>query len=666
MIEARPLAEGSRVTLVSGRHLTLGRALNRGGAGCIYLVAQDKKSVVKIYHNASELPAYQRKVEAMLKLSPRLPDLDHQGQRMAQLAWPSAVVADAGGLFRGFVMPKLDTKKTIELEYMLQERQAREAGLPGGLGARVTLAANLSMLVEALHQREHYVVDLKPTNARFHRGSLHVSLLDCDGFSIRGERERFMASQYTPDYLAPEFHSQGIATEGEQQQDHFALAVVVFRLLNFGVHPFTGRPVHADVPNDLPGRIAKRFYPYGVQKHKGIHPHAMSGHQHMPRQLRGLFDRAFLGPERERPTPAEWSAALAPLAKRSGAALLVCSKDRRHQHFAGAPCTACMRTALLAREPTKASAGGRPRAQTRRTANPTGNRVLIPSTTSATISAHRAWAAANKRSFPLGSVIGCFLISSMVITLYLTRSDGPLRPDRSTQISLPEPTLQNAPVAAQEPSEAELALVIDAVLGAAAKGDRGSYDQNMLKLHSDPEAQASVQEGADFLTHEMQRQLETLRRRPFAGMSVGEADDLRTRMQADSEHILRVAPAHGYGWYVRALSCIDQTDTDCAVGGFAIASLLQRIDKEYSLLDKALAGYLSGARLERMLVLRARGAMAARGLGGAVRDGDTQALAAQLLPEEVDESPQSSPAEGSDKTITDADWRVSRPALPVQ
>ena len=53
-------------------------------------------------------------------------------------------------------MPELDVKNTIELEYILQERQAKAHGLPTGMGAKVSLAYNLCSLIDAY--RFHLVI----------------------------------------------------------------------------------------------------------------------------------------------------------------------------------------------------------------------------------------------------------------------------------------------------------------------------------------------------------------------------------------------------------------------------------------------------------------------------------------------------------------------------
>ncbi len=349
---------GTSVRSSDGRSLVLGKLIKSGGAGAVYLLPQAPTQVAKIYHAGDEVRAYERKVEAMLELTPDLPDLVDGGRGFVQIAWPQALLRDASGRFLGFLMPAVNVDATSELEVILQERQARAAGLPTGLGAKVTLAANLAAVIAALHAQHHYLVDLKPVNLRFYRDTLYMAMLDCDGFSIQGRGERFLAPQFTPDYLAPEFHARGVTASGEQAQDRFALAVVVFQLMNFGIHPFSGKPASDRVPTDIPGRIAGRWYAYGLKPNASIAPSPVSAHQAMPTELRQLFDRAFDNPGASRPSAAEWAELLKGFAQRSSQRLLACGRDRSHQHFAGQACGACARVALLTATAKKAAARG--------------------------------------------------------------------------------------------------------------------------------------------------------------------------------------------------------------------------------------------------------------------------------------------------------------------
>ncbi|HTD29108.1 MAG TPA: hypothetical protein VK660_06920, partial [Xanthomonadaceae bacterium] len=342
------VAAGSSVWTADQRQLVLGKLLKSGGAGSVFLMPGTPQQVAKIYHDSADRAEYEHKVAAMLELSPHLPDIVENNRRYVQIAWPEALLRDDHGRFVGFLMPAVDVDATSELECILQERQARAAHLPIGLGAKVTLAANLAAVIAALHAQGHHVIDLKPVNLRFYPQSLYMAMLDCDGFSIQGRGERYAADQITPDYLAPEFQARPPPEGGETQQDLFALAVVIFQLLNFGIHPFTGRPNSEHVPTDIPGRIAQCCYAYGFRANANLSPNPVSGHRSMPSELRLQFDRAFESVGPTRPSANEWVMLLKRYALRSSHLLMVCSADHQHQHFTGLPCAACARVALIA------------------------------------------------------------------------------------------------------------------------------------------------------------------------------------------------------------------------------------------------------------------------------------------------------------------------------
>ncbi|MEN1944369.1 hypothetical protein WCE55_11005 [Luteimonas sp. MJ293] len=348
------LDQGAAI-VADGRRLHLGRRLNSGGAGSIHLVEGAPDQVAKIYHPGSDHAAYHAKLEAMLRLRPHLPDRQENGKRYVQIAWPEAIVHDSSGNFTGFLMPMLDIDATRDLEHILNERQARAAGLPTSLGAKATLAANLASVLSALHRKGHRVVDLKPVNLRFYIHSLYIAMLDCDGFSIQGRDTRFRAPQVTADYLAPEYQQRGIGSGDEEAQDRFALAVIVFQLLNSGIHPYSGQLRRPMAPTDLPGRIRTGHYPYGVRPHPHVRPVPASAHAAMPPQLRELFDRAFAGPPAERPSAAEWAQLLAGYAQRNSGLLATCAQDNSHQHFQGMPCAACQRSDILSRARTSSN-----------------------------------------------------------------------------------------------------------------------------------------------------------------------------------------------------------------------------------------------------------------------------------------------------------------------
>lgn len=73
----------------------------------------------------------------MQKLKPALEAISVNDTPIIQLAWPEARLYNSQKQFVGFVMPELDVKNTIELEYILQERQAKLITYPQGWALRL-------------------------------------------------------------------------------------------------------------------------------------------------------------------------------------------------------------------------------------------------------------------------------------------------------------------------------------------------------------------------------------------------------------------------------------------------------------------------------------------------------------------------------------------------
>ena len=348
------LTEGDIAWTVGPRAQPLGEKLQAGAAGNIYRLPEPRPQLARIYRDDVDLARYERKIAAMLDVPPDLPEIIEDDERHVQMAWPTAALRDGKGQFAGFLMPAVDLGSTYELEWILQERQARGAGLLLGLAARIALAANIASAIAELHECGHHVVDLNPGKLRFNARSHNTAILDCDSFSIQGKNERFGAEYatteaLTADYLAPEFHDQPIPPEGEESQDRFALAVLVFQLINFGLHPFSGIPTDDQVPSDIQGRIVQRCYAYGVTPHPAMQPHPVSGHLAVPDELRSLFDQAFESDGSARPSARDWVDLLKPYVQPWNKLLQACAAVAAHQHFVELPCAACARAELIVR-----------------------------------------------------------------------------------------------------------------------------------------------------------------------------------------------------------------------------------------------------------------------------------------------------------------------------
>lgn len=317
-----------------------------GGAGEVFNIAGKPGYVAKLYHAATkdtQLNHYARKIRWMMANKPALPEIPSEYEGIVQLAWPVAMVMK-GSKFAGFVMEKIDFQRTMELDYLLTRRQAASEGFEADFGKLVAVCYNLAALIESLHSKKIAVVDLKPINLKVYKSELFVSILDCDGFHIYSDGFISEAPQVTPEYLAPEFHDKPVANP--EAQDRFALATIIFRLLNYGIHPYTGVAANNfQYPQELAGRIRQGIYPYGRSRHKHVRAAPASVHECLPDSVRELFDRSFNSVSSGRASAWEWAMVLREFASRTAGQMSVCEKG--HLQFLGKSCPTCMRDAIL-------------------------------------------------------------------------------------------------------------------------------------------------------------------------------------------------------------------------------------------------------------------------------------------------------------------------------
>lgn len=335
----------SGATYFTGREpgaarIRLGERLGEGAAGTVHAVRGQKGVAAKLYHPGKGLDALERKIDAMLARAPKLPPVQHEGVGYPQIAWPQDKLYDGQGKFVGFLMPEIDLSRSTSLVNLLQRSSRRAEKLSDYYGYRVLVARNLASVFVQLHGAGHHMIDMKPANLRFYPALSWMAVVDADGFSIAGRNRRLPADQVSDEYIAPESWRRQPAELGEPQ-DLFGLAVIIFQLLNNGMHPFAGSGDTGQA-SDLQSRILAGLYGYGLTKVENARPGAASIHKTFRRSTRMLFDRAFTSTD-DRPTAAEWRDHLDGLV----GMLIPCeAKPLEHAHF-GAGCGFCAHEARL-------------------------------------------------------------------------------------------------------------------------------------------------------------------------------------------------------------------------------------------------------------------------------------------------------------------------------
>lgn len=333
----------------SFKKVTLGKILNRGGAeGRIYEVEEHPQLVAKIFHSLTKSNTYRKKLEAMLVNAPHFPPTVKDGVEYVQIAWPVAILEDEKGFCSGYLMPLINMDKAVSLDHLMQKSIRQKLGLSEKYSYRLFAAYNVASMVTSLHKCGHYIVDLKPSNVSVYRDTMIVAMVDCDGFSIQGEHgTRYPADFVSEEYIYPEGMDLSCAEMGEEQ-DKFALAVIIFKLLNNGIHPFSGVPRKNTQMLTIQQRIEDYHYAYGSWLDKYQAPHPYSLHNYFDKKTLDLFDRAFVCGQ-ERPTAREWQEHLWYLLHN----LKQCKQNPNHVYFTSKGCGLCAMDEKLAHQLNK-------------------------------------------------------------------------------------------------------------------------------------------------------------------------------------------------------------------------------------------------------------------------------------------------------------------------
>jgi serine/threonine protein kinase len=291
--------------------ISLASKLGRGATATVYQVQSDKKLyAAKIYHQDQNFD--REKILAMLDVQPENREVVHNGQEYPQFAWPLAIIENDRGDGVGFLLPLVDIHDSFTLDHYYDKGLFKKLNSPdeGALSYKLEIARNLAQIVTELHRIGHYFIDCKPQNIRVFKRSHLVTLIDCDGFSINGKFKRYPAELLSTDYIAPEVHRRHAlpSTLGEPQ-DRYALAVIIFQLLNQGTHPFQGIASDLNSPfNTNDEKAAAGLYPHGFIENSEIKPRPQSIHHLWDAETRRLFDQAFTtSSPTSRPSAKEWA-----------------------------------------------------------------------------------------------------------------------------------------------------------------------------------------------------------------------------------------------------------------------------------------------------------------------------------------------------------------------
>ncbi len=308
--------------------ITENNKISSGGEGTVYAVPEQPGAVVKIYRK-TPTPETCDKLAAMLANPP--------AQSAADLVWPTGLAKDRYGTTIGFFMPRLPNG-SLPLQKLLTPASRDLAQIRIGLESLARIAANLAIAVAHVHDSNNTsgkirraVGDLNESNI-FATGDCLVRIIDTDSFQIG----RFRCGVGKPDYTPPEL--QGVRFETVDRtpnHDSFALAVMIFRLLTQGQHPYVGANNPTSAADSPEQRIKNHQYLPDIDAAGGnliLSDRYKKARLSLPPALQSSFAKAFNNQGQLRPTASEW----AKLLNNEIQKMVTCPDG--HRKFANAVC----------------------------------------------------------------------------------------------------------------------------------------------------------------------------------------------------------------------------------------------------------------------------------------------------------------------------------------
>ncbi|MBX3412609.1 MAG: hypothetical protein KF708_07970 [Pirellulales bacterium] len=284
-----------------------------------------------------EPKAYARKLVVLRRIAPT-----PLGWTRPAVAFPDQLLS-MNGEVKGFT--SYYCRNTLSLEELFTPLRSRLFP-KWNYREFVRAALNLAKVVTWLVQKDILPVDLSATNVRV-CSDAWVTLIDAASFQLRTSEGAFPCNAITPDVAPPEaLVSARTPRFADASHVSFSLAVLIFRCLLLGTHPFDGvlnKQLFGAFPPDICGRISMGLYPHASRSpiHRLLNLRSAPASQPLPGAIpmdtvsdaiRKTFTRTFVNGHKnpqQRTPPHEWITLLSEFERE----LISCRNDTRHMFY---------------------------------------------------------------------------------------------------------------------------------------------------------------------------------------------------------------------------------------------------------------------------------------------------------------------------------------------
>lgn len=214
-----------------GSPLTLGTKIGHGGEGYVYGIKGLSADAAKIFITDTEsqrmrMREHEEKAKAWVALA-----VPHE----LHICSPTALLYDAGGVFRGFVMEKAPPV-SVPLSSFFGATQMKDAKFISDWKYAQKLRLARTILETFAYLRNNHIVvgDIKGENIKVFAED-KTYFFDADSYAIKN----YSCPVSTGDYMPPELLEQAnVSAFLNEHTDDYAIAILLFRLLTTGLQTY--------------------------------------------------------------------------------------------------------------------------------------------------------------------------------------------------------------------------------------------------------------------------------------------------------------------------------------------------------------------------------------------------------------------------------------------
>jgi len=262
--------EGDQLFTPDGRAYCLGEELNSGGEATIFKIEGNPDHLIKVFSQYSERKTAKCRLLARAAASFPCPGA----------VLPQELLYDDQGVFRGYVMPKVNG---VELTRLFTYRGQQNYASFWNRSHYARLAATIADMMRDFSLAGLHIGDVAPANILVGYGDSgtlspeKVFFIDLDSAQFgSAETGIFPPDGLTPEYAAPEYLHQGVDVDELRSAGSmvFSASLLCLQTIMCGVHPFRKTILEEGQTLNVAQSIADSAFPYsaGADSRKAISP----------------------------------------------------------------------------------------------------------------------------------------------------------------------------------------------------------------------------------------------------------------------------------------------------------------------------------------------------------------------------------------------------------